>query len=172
MGEHKERSVYKGLILYPDDPTHRKAMEIIAKTYNFKAILHDKDTTEKGVKKKAHFHYVVKMPSSCPNSTLAKNLGITENYIQIIHSIRGAYDYLTHKFSPDKFQYDNINLFGSLIIDLEENEEGNFRCLIKSIKENNIKTMYELTTWAIENNCLPTLRKNAYLFSQILKINF
>jgi len=171
MGEHKERSVYKGLILYEEDASHKKAMKIIAKLYDYKAILHDKDIEDNGLKKKPHYHYIVKMPSSCPNSTLAKALGISENYIQIIRSPRGAYDYLTHKFSPEKFQYDNTALFGGLNIGIEENEIGDFECLIKSIKENNIKTMYELTCWAISNNCLLTLRKNAYLFSQILKIN-
>lgn len=171
MGNHKERSVYKGLILYPDDKTHCNAMKIIEKEYEFKAILHDRDVDENGKPKKPHFHYIVKMPSSSPNSTLANNLGITENYIQIIHTLKGAYDYLTHKFTLDKFQYENIDLFGTLVIDIEENIQGDFQCLVNAIKINKIKTMYELTIWALEHNCLQTLRKNAYLFSQILKIN-
>ena len=171
MGNHKVRSVYKGLILYPEDKSHVKAMQIIEKEYEFKAILHDKDTEDNGEPKKPHFHYIVKMPNSSPNSTLANNLGIKENYVQVIHTLKGAYDYLTHKFTPNKYQYDNIDLFGSLVIDIEENTEGDFQCLINSIKINKISTMYELTLWALENHCLQTLRRNAYLFSQILKIN-
>lgn len=171
MSNHKIRSVYKGLILYAEDTTHCNAMRIIEKEYEFKAILHDKDVDEDGKLKKPHFHYIVKMPSSSPNSTLANNLGIQENYVQVIHTLKGAYDYLTHKFSPDKYQYSNLDLFGSLVIDIEENTEGDFQCLINAIKINKISSMYELTIWALENHCLQTLRRNAYLFSQMLKIN-
>lgn len=171
MGNHKERSLYKGLILYGDDETHKKAMELIEKNYVYKGILHDKDKDKDGKLKKPHYHYIVKMSSTCPNSTLASNLQIEENYIQIIRSLKGAYNYLTHKYDKDKFQYENIEMFGDLDIDIDEKIDGDFQCLIKSIKTNQIKTMYELTFWAIENNCLKTLKQNAYLFSQILKAN-
>ena len=171
MGSHKERSVYKGLILYSEDSTHLNAMSIIEQQYEYKAILHDKDIDENGELKKPHFHYIVKMPSSSPNSTLANNLGISENYVQCIHTLKGAYNYLTHKFNPEKFQYDNTDLFGSLVLDCEENQEGDFECLLKAIKTEKISSMYQLTLWSLENHCLSTLRRNAFLFSQILKIN-
>ena len=114
---HNRRSIYKGLILYAEDEKHKNAMQIIEKNYKYKAILHDRDTDENGEIKKPHFHYIIKCDNSCPNSTIATALGITENYIQVILSLKGAYDYLTHKYSKDKFQYSSSDLFGDLEIE-------------------------------------------------------
>lgn len=40
------RSLYKALLLYEEDKTHKRAIDIIEKNYNFRGILHDKDVDE------------------------------------------------------------------------------------------------------------------------------
>ena len=171
--KHKQRSTYKGLILYSEDNTHKNAMEIIRKNYNYAYILHDKDKDTNGELKKPHYHYIVKMPSCVPNSTLANALDIKENYIQCILSLQGAYDYLTHRHTPEKYQYKDSDIVSTIDMEWEKEKiiKGEFQCIMQSIKENKIKTMYELTEWCIQNDCLQALQKNAYLFSQILKLN-
>lgn len=109
--DENKRSVYKGIILYPnEDETHKKAFDNIQKMYRYKAIIHDRDVDENGERKKSHMHVVLKLDSTQPNKTIAENLGITTNYVQSIVSLKGALDYLTHKFSQDKFQYNESDL--------------------------------------------------------------
>lgn len=86
-------------------------MSIINNNFRFKAILHDRDINEYGEIKKAHYHYVIKLDSTQTNEWLANTLEITPNYIQKIISLKGALDYLTHKYSPNKFQYEEEELF-------------------------------------------------------------
>ena len=71
-------------------------------------------------------------------------LGIEENYIQCISSLRGAYDYLTHKFTPDKYQYNDSDITGNLDIDIEENRllKGDFKCIMNLIQTQKPKTIH------------------------------
>lgn len=109
--DENKRSVYKGIILYPDyEETHKKAFDNIKKMYRYKAIIHDRDVDENGELKKSHMHVVLKLDSTQPNKTIADNLGIRSNYVQSIVSLKGALDYLTHKYSQDKFQYNESEL--------------------------------------------------------------
>lgn len=169
MSNDKIRSVYKGLILYPDDETHIKAMQIINNNFRYKAILHDRDITEDGEIKKAHYHYVIKLDSTQTNDWLANTLEIKSNYIQKIISLKGALDYLTHKYSPNKFQYDDVELFGDLSLRTEDNDDCDFYRLSQIIIDYKIHTYKELLPICQKENLLTTLRKNSYFFSQMLK---
>lgn len=171
MEKDNTRSVYKGLILYAEDLTHQKAMQIIKDNFKFKAILHDKDIDEKGELKKPHYHYIVKLDSTLTNSWLAKKLNIQVNYIQVIISLKGAYNYLTHKNNKDKFQYELSETFGDLEILTDKDDISNrdFKKLVYLMKTNHITTMKGLCQCAMDNDLLNTLRKNSYLFTQLLK---
>lgn len=167
-----KRSVYKGLLLYPnEDETHKKALDIIQKNYRFKAITHDKDTDENGEIKKSHVHVVLKLDSTQPNKTVAENLGIKPNYIQVIVSLKGALDYLIHKYTPNKYQYDESELFGDLAIydNKDENENTKFKELFKLCLQEQPKNLSQLITLANQNDLLEPLRKNSYIFTQWLK---
>lgn len=171
-GEHtKPRSRYKGLILYDEDETQKNAIDILKTNYIYKGILHDKDTDEDGVIKKPHYHFVVRLDSAQTNEYLAKILGIKENYIQVVYSLKGALDYLTHINQPDKYQYTNECLFGDLPMNLdnENKENDDFILLTNAIKDGSCRTIRQLTSYAIDHDLLNTLRKNSYLFTQLLK---
>ena len=167
----KPRSRYKGLILYDDDETHKIAIDLLKTNFIYKGILHDKDIDENGEIKKAHYHFVVRLDSAQTNDYLAKILGIKENYIQIVYSLKGALDYLTHSNQPDKYQYTKECLFGDLPMNLdnENKENDDFILLTNAINDGKCRTIRQLTSYAIEHDLLNTLRKNSYLFTQLLK---
>lgn len=111
-------------VLYPEDPTHLEAVEKL-KTggYNFAAILHDQDVYEdgehKGELKKAHWHIVLKFPNAVWNTAVAKDLGITENYLEKCKALDAALLYLVHfGYEDTKYQYDAQDVFGSLQLKL------------------------------------------------------
>lgn len=101
------------LLLYPDeDPTHKKAMEMLRKglintKWEYYAIEHDKDVYTKedeeenperkeGEKKKAHTHVVLFTHRKMATSTLADTLQIPKNYTSYSNDVDGDLEYLTH----------------------------------------------------------------------------
>ena len=106
-------------VLYPEDETHVACIERLKSGgYNFAAILHDEDIYEDGEhigeKKKAHWHIVVKFVNAVWNEALAKELGITANYLEKAKSLDSALLYLVHYGYEEKFQYDIDKVFGTL----------------------------------------------------------
>ncbi len=106
-------------VLYPDDMSHVFALERLKSGgYNFAAILHDQDTYEDGDHigelKKLHWHVVIKFPNAVWNEALAKELGITSNYLEKAKSLDGALLYLVHYGFDEKYQYDIEQVFGTL----------------------------------------------------------
>ena len=82
---------------------------------------HDKDIKDDGTKKKPHYHCIIQYPNTTTYKTIVemvKPLGCNE-YVEPVRSIRGMYDYLTHKNNPEKAQYDEseIELIGGFNID-------------------------------------------------------
>ena len=106
-------------VLYPEDPTHAACIDKLKSGgYNFAAILHDEDVYEdgdhKGEKKKPHWHVVIKFPNAVWNEALAKELGITSNYLEKAKSLDSALLYLVHFGYEEKYQYDLQQVFGCL----------------------------------------------------------
>ena len=107
------------MVLYPEDPTHAAAMEKLKSGgYNFAAIKHDKDLTENGEKKKDHWHVVVRFKNAVWNTSIAKDLGITPNYLEACKDVDSALLYLVHFGNEDKFQYEYEAVFGPLKVRL------------------------------------------------------
>lgn len=117
------------MVLYPEDPTHAAAIEKMkAGGYNFAAILHDKDVLETGELKKPHWHVVVRFKNACWNTAIAKDLGITPNYLEACKDVDAALLYLVHFGNEDKYQYEYEAVFGPLRVRLStllaEPDEG------------------------------------------------
>lgn len=106
-------------VLYPEDETHVHAMEKLKSGgYNFAAILHDKDVHEdgdhKGELKKPHWHVVIKFPNAVWQNSLAKELGISSNYLEQAKNLDSSLLYLVHDGYEDKSQYELSDVFGPL----------------------------------------------------------
>jgi len=103
-----------GLLLYPEeDPSHSKALGLLA-SENFVGITHDKDLKEDGELLKSHVHVVLSFPNSRWSSAVAKSLGISPQFVQVIRSEEAALLYLLHTNDSGKYQYAFDELFGPL----------------------------------------------------------
>lgn len=103
------------LLLYPEDGTHVKALEYIERHYRYAYIKHDKDVIEEtGELKKEHWHVVVEFQNAKYNTAVAKEMGITDNYIQECRNIENALEYLIHYREETKHQYDIAEVKGDL----------------------------------------------------------
>lgn len=110
-------------VLYPEDETHAACIEKLKTCgYNFAAILHDEDVYEdgenKGEKKKAHWHVVLKFKNAIWNTALAKELGIPDNYLEQCRSLDDSLLYLVHYGKDEKHQYEFEKVFGPLALKL------------------------------------------------------
>lgn len=132
-------------VLYPEDETH---VECIAKLnaggYNFAAVLHDQDVYEDGEHvgelKKSHWHVVLRFKNAVWNTAIAKELGITPNYLEACKDVDASLLYLVHYGNPDKAQYEYESVFGPLRLKLStllsDTDEGTRVLNIVDIVEN------------------------------------
>lgn len=112
---NNERSIVWCLVLYPsEDPTHKQAIEIIQHNYSYALIEHNSDINEDGQLKKSHTHIVLKFNNYKWKLSLAKELGITPNYLEKCRNLEKALKYLIHLENEDKFQYDIDLVHGDL----------------------------------------------------------
>lgn len=119
----KFRSRLYVAVLYPDDDSHVECMEKLQTNgYNFAAILHDKDVYEdgdhKGELKKPHWHIVVRFKNAVWNTAVAKELGITPNYLEACKDQDASLLYLVHYGKEEKAQYDYEEVFGPMKLKL------------------------------------------------------
>ena len=123
MSEQKFRDRKFVAVLYPEDETHVSCIEKLKSGgYNFAAILHDKDIFEdgehQGELKKPHWHVVLRFKNAVWNTAIAKELGITENYLEACKDVDSSLLYLVHFANPEKAQYDIEDVFGPLRLKL------------------------------------------------------
>lgn len=162
------------MLLYPEDDSHKAAMETLAAGgYKYVAILHDSDTwgegeSEKyaaGEPKKEHWHVVLKFPQARYRSAVAKELGIAENYMEACANFDAACLYLVHANAEEKHQYDPAALFGTLVSSvtklLHDDDEGT-RVLeiVKTIDAMPGRASYRDTlVWACKNGLYGEFRR-------------
>ena len=132
-------------VLYPDDDSHREAIEKLKSGgYNFAAILHDKDVYEDGEHagelKKPHWHIVLRFKNAVWNTAIAKELGITANYLEACKDVDACLLYLVHFGNEEKAQYNYEEVFGPLRLKLatllSDTDEGTRVLNIVEIIEN------------------------------------
>ena len=174
MEKFRDRKL--ALLLYPDDPSHVEAMEKIKTSYDYVAILHDKDYTEDGEIKKPHWHVVLRFGNATWNSAVAKDLGIEQNYTEKVRNMNNAILYLIHYNDSDKYQYNINECFGPLkdkiqkIINADTKDEGERVVeLIGYIKDK--KRQVSVTEFAIycaENGYWAEFRRSASILCKII----
>ena len=90
-------------ILYPDSEIYNYD-DIIFNLNQFKYYAYIKHQPEKE-ESKEHVHLFISLDSATSISAISKRLGIPENYIQYVKSVRSSVRYLTHIDYPEKIQY-------------------------------------------------------------------
>lgn len=112
--------------------TCEEALEKIIKQINtinyvkhYAGIVHDKDLKEDGTAKAEHVHIVLALTCPVTAQTIAGRLGMPDQTICKIYQkkqnasgkwvtdLGGALSYLTHRNAPDKYQYNDDEVFAS-----------------------------------------------------------
>lgn len=167
-------------VLYPEDPTHVECIERLkAGGYNFAAILHDKDVYEegdnKGELKKPHWHLVLRFKNAVWNTAVAKELGITPNYLEACKDFDNSLVYLVHYHNPEKAQYDHEDVFGPLKLKLEsllaDTDEGTrVKTLIDIVKNSPGPIgVTELMEKAVASGLYADLRRMGHLATCLVR---
>lgn len=91
------------VLLYQDSNSYNfdEVLRICKSQKKWAFIKHFPESNEK----KEHFHVILSFENATKKETLAKKLGIEQNYIDEIKSFRTMCRYLTHIDDEDKFQY-------------------------------------------------------------------
>lgn len=172
------------MLFYPDDQSHQKAMEIIRNTYPYVAILHEHDiwTSEDekenpdhkaGELKKAHWHIVLRFPEARYKNALAKELGVKENYLQVVKVYKSACLYLLHKGWPEKYQYPPDLLEGPLKEQVlkwiaDSDECSRVKEIIDLIDGMEFIDYSQLVRTACEKGLYADLRRMGHILSRIV----
>ncbi len=164
-------------LLYPDDSSHVSAFEYIIDNFNYVGILHDKDVSDDGELKKAHWHILVCFPNDRWRSKVAKDLGITENYMRRCEDKNIFARYLLHLDDTDKYQYDKSELFGNIIDKFDftvggTGDSDKFIHLVNEFEkaaESKHFSYRKAVRIAYENHSLDTLRRYGALGTAIIK---
>lgn len=173
----KFRDRKMALLLYPDDATHVSAMKKIKESYDYCAILHDKDVTEDGEIKKAHWHVLLRFSNAKWNTAIGKDLGIELNYIQEVKNFDNALMYLIHANDSEKYQYDLKEVFGTfkeklkgLLNSVDKTEGEKVIELIKFIQ--NYEGRLSVTVFSLycaENGYWSEFRRSGSIFCKMIE---
>lgn len=178
--ENKFRSKNFCLVLYPEDETHREALVKLATNYDYVSIVHDKDIYESGEQegklKKPHWHVVLRFKNAVWNSSIAKELGITMNYLEPCRDLRNSLLYLIHYNNPEKAQYDIADVVGPLgkelprLINVEDKSESEIMLEIRGfIQSNQYLSIDSLLVWACEQGYYSYVRRSSYFLKGLLE---
>lgn len=177
MKDNKYRGRVHMLLLYPEDSSHVSALQFIEQNYDYAYILHDRDNDEDGVIKKAHYHVVVRFANATWNTAIAKELGITDNYVQQARNIDNSLLYLLHYNDKDKTQYDFDEVKGPLkqrlvqaLNNVNKNEGEKVGELIDYIKGYRGKIYFtDFATYCAVNGYWSEFRRSASIFIKIIE---
>lgn len=170
------------LLLYPDCPEHKKAIErLISPEMNAVGILHNMDTyTEDknehiaGELKKEHYHFIVKFKNNRTKSALAKDLQIEDRMIDTTVSFKASAKYLLHMGCEDKYQYDADDLVGVLAPDVvklldDTSEEVKAMSICRLLDDFECFVSEEdFTMLCCKYGLYSVFRRNAYWYGRIL----
>ena len=180
----KVRSRLWCVLLYPDDDSHMKALDIIRSSYSYVGILHNKDTwTEEdeinnsehktGELKKPHYHIILKFAQPRWNTSISSELGIALNYFEPCRSFNNAGVYLVHSGIDDKFQYDISELEGSLAPDVVKalsprSENERIILLLSLIDDMGWITYRKLLDVALQHDLYSDVRRMGFILSRVI----
>lgn len=168
---------YFTCILYADDKNFDKYFDFIIKNYlNITYILHNRDLTEDGTLKKAHYHFVFKVGENARSvKSISEEINLPIQYIEGCNH-DSMLLYLLHINQPNKTQYNVNEILGDrtrLLQLLEKQKDNNLRYkeLLDFVVNNRITDFSILLDYCCLNNKVDLLLRSQFLFNEILKKN-
>lgn len=176
------------LMLYPDNPDHKKAVDSIRDAdIAYAIVLHDRDTWsaddeienpdhKAGDVKKPHWHIVLRFSNPCWNTSVCTRFGIEERFCKKADSCDEALEYLIHKNHPDKFQYHVDDVSGDLSSRLAmlvgkdgKTEDEQVLEILHFIEATEMHVSYsQLVRWACQSGHYGYLRQGGSLLCKVL----
>lgn len=177
MSKEKYRSRVHMLLLWTDNETHVAAMKKIKQSYDYAAVLHNKDKLEDGSPKKEHWHVVVRFQQAKWNTAICKELGIEERWIEDVKKFDNALQYLIHYNDSDKAQYTTDEVFGSLktklvesINKVEKSEGEKVSEMIEAITNSEHRwSITEFAKYCAKNGYWAEFRRSGAIFCKIIE---
>lgn len=170
------------MILYADSCSKDWEEYLISTGVPFSYAYHDKDITEEGQPKKPHYHLLLCFdgPITLNNvNNYAKRIGVANDIVQPVGSVRGIVRYFCHKDNPEKYQYSDdvvqcrngfdISDYFSITLTQQKNIKRN---IIKYIQDNEIEEYADLIdTLMYENldDMFDIASQNTFFFTQYIK---
>ncbi len=151
MNRKKERSCVWCILLYPENETHRNALEYIKKNYQEFAWIKHEPEIENG---KEHIHVVIRFKNYRWNTALAEELNIEINMFEKCRNLENALLYLIHFREPDKKQYSLEEVHGAFNRRLER--------IIKSDGKDNTDLASDIVSWIESQNSAITYTQLFY----------
>lgn len=112
------------LIIYTKDMLDLKIDILEFNNIDYAYILHDKDIDDNGNLKKPHYHLRIFHNTQKTITAWSDLLGVKNNEIQVLENKRRAIRYLIHLDSPNKYQYNMLDIVTNMgIIDNYFNED-------------------------------------------------
>lgn len=143
---------------------------------------HDKDKTEIGEEKKAHYHVLICFDGPITYSnimTYAIRVGAANGVVQPVGSVRGMVRYFCHKDNPDKYQYSEDIIQCRNGFDPSDyfaltatQQKALKRKVINFIRDNEITEYAELIDWlenSDETDMFDIASQNTFFFTQYIK---
>ena len=110
------------LLLYKDNVEHMAVLDLLNNSnYSYLYVLHDKDILETGELCKPHYHVLLKFTDAKTISALSKIIGLDSQFIRKADPNQFI-EYMTHKYQPNKFQYDLKRDFSGTLKDYAINK--------------------------------------------------
>lgn len=163
------------LILYPDSTSYDFSSVIskLKDAFNqYAYIPHDKCIDDLGEVKKLHYHIVGKTNNQTSTHSIAKKLGIQENYVQIAKAYKRAVRYLAHVDNPEKFQYDIGDITANWdyrTYFAKEISEKKQAVIIKFVLNSWGVTLEQVVRYCLENNLYSELRRGYSIIRDLVK---
>lgn len=176
-------------VLYEEDETHLKAIKKIEREFDSALIRHDMDVYEEdifedgkiihheGEFKKPHYHVVLKFANARSSKSVAKDLGITENYLEPCKKYRQSMEYLIHLNNPEKYLYNVDEVKGTLKRDLVKflnNHEKDENVRVQKVydwirKQPRPLTINKLSQYCFNNGYWDVFRRSSVIFFKIVE---
>lgn len=150
-------------VLYPESAPADWAEQIkISGLMAAVSPLHDKDINPTGEPKKPHYHVILVYSGPTTYNAVAKfTASLNATIPQALESVRGMYRYFSHKDNPEKYQYQESEIFtlnGFNIADLVELTKSEVNeikaAVLKLIRGNDFLEYADLIDFLADNEML------------------
>lgn len=172
MASAKQGRTFQGVV-YPDSESYdcEQVLALLPDVFvEFAYILHDKDVTEEGELKKAHYHWLGTRSSPVAINTIAKQLGVSDNAVEFCRSYRAFLRYMIHADDTSKHQYspDDVQGVFKKHFLTGDSEKALVQLALQRIQSGEIQTIQGLAAFAAEQNDWPSFRRNYSLLKDLL----